>query len=73
MATEVFCQYADCGFMYVETDGMPPLICPWCKKTARWSDVPRIDDPTVPRVHYRLNHNDKRFLKGIHVTPEEDT
>jgi hypothetical protein len=68
---EIYCRH--CDFLYIEVEGMRPLVCPYCAKTAKWSETPRADDPTVPQVEYVVNSNDKRFLRSIRIKPDEAT
>lgn len=70
MARELFCRHEDCGFSVFVIAGMLPLVCKGCGRTGRWNTepvVPRTRDPQRP---FEVNHNDRRFLRGIKIDPE---
>jgi hypothetical protein len=58
----LYCRHCQTGHAAV---GVVPATCPQCQNPANWSTS------LEPRVPYELTLNDKRFLKGIHVSPEE--
>jgi hypothetical protein len=62
MAGILYCRHCQTGHASV---GAVPETCPHCLNSANWSTS------LEPRVPYELTLNDRRFLKGIHVAPEE--
>ena len=70
MARELYCRYEQCGFSFGATAGMLPVVCPSCKRTAKWATAPVVARTDAPRVAYALTFNDKRFLRSIHITQE---
>lgn len=71
MARELFCRYENCGYSFVCTAGMLPLICKGCGRSAKWNTEPVAPRTGEPRVPYLINLNDRRFLRGLHIKADE--
>ncbi len=68
-ATILYCVRCHSGYGSI---GEVPLRCPMCGQVTSWStDVPIMPAPE-PKSPYELNVNDKRFLRSIRITSDEE-
>lgn len=55
-----------CAHEHPSVAGDQPSICPACRQEAMWTTEP------VPLRPWALNENDRRFLKAIRVSANND-
>ena len=55
-----------CAAKWEQVAGELPAICPGCQRATVWS----VEE--VPAKRYALSMNDRRFLRSIKITPDED-
>lgn len=67
-ATILYCTRRDCRAGYASL-GEVPRICPACQQDTRWTTVaPIADHPNTP---FRVNINDRRFLRSLRISSED--
>lgn len=63
MPLELFCRYPLCRTQFTSVAGLTPRVCPGCKRPARWSRYPHVEEKPKATITYM----DRRLLKSLRI------